>query len=215
MRGYDYYCSDRPHHGGSRSSRARRSFLRLSLPEHKYCNCCSVSAHFCRSARWRPSFLKVDWQSQLRWPAPERRDGHVHFGAAILCTILPSQVAFTSLISAGGVPTIASYCLISLLRLTMTPNHFKASHFYLGRFRKPFYLAAAVFNALIVCVMLSPFFFPVDAENFNFVSLNLRPLLRLSLAGCIWTGLLIFCLLFFLYYYRHAQFSALRRYSAF
>ena len=79
MRGYDYYCSDRPHHGGSRSSRARRSFLRLSLPEHKYCNCCSVSAHFCRSARWRPSFLKVDWQSQLRWPAPERRDGHVHF----------------------------------------------------------------------------------------------------------------------------------------
>ncbi|KAL5508585.1 hypothetical protein ACEPAH_6204 [Sanghuangporus vaninii] len=90
------------------------------------------------------------------------------FGAAILCTILPSQVAFTSLISAGGVPTIAAYCLISLLRLTMTPNHFKASHFYLGRLRKPFYLAAALFNALVFAVMISPFYFPVDAETFNF-----------------------------------------------
>jgi len=35
---------------------------------------------------------------------------------------------------------------------------------------KPFYLAAAVFNALIVSVDISPFFFPVTAETFNFVS---------------------------------------------
>ncbi|KAI0314315.1 hypothetical protein OF83DRAFT_1064042, partial [Amylostereum chailletii] len=90
------------------------------------------------------------------------------FGAALLCTILPSQVAFTSLVSAGGVPTIAAYGLVSLLRLTCTPNSFKSSHFYLGRWGRPFYLAAALFNGLIVAVMLSPFFFPVDAENFNF-----------------------------------------------
>ncbi|ETW84621.1 amino acid transporter [Heterobasidion irregulare TC 32-1] len=90
------------------------------------------------------------------------------FGAVLLCTILPSQVAFTSLVSAGGVPTIAAYGLIGLLRLTMTPHMFKSSHFYLGKFAMPMYLATALFNGLIFAVMISPFFFPVDAESFNF-----------------------------------------------
>ncbi|KAI8984932.1 hypothetical protein BD414DRAFT_523018 [Trametes punicea] len=90
------------------------------------------------------------------------------FGALILCTILPSQVAFTSLISAGGIPTTAAYGLIALLRLTMTPNDFRNSHFFLGRWRKPFYLAAVIFNAIVFAVQVSPFFFPVDAETFNF-----------------------------------------------
>jgi translation initiation factor 5B len=74
------------------------------------------------------------------------------FGAAILCTILPSQVAFYSLISAGGVPTIAAYGLIGFLRLTRTPNDFRSSHFYLGRFRKLLYALVVVWCALIVAV---------------------------------------------------------------
>ena len=74
------------------------------------------------------------------------------FGAALLCTILPSQVAFTSLISAGGIPTTAAYGLIALLRLTMTPDDFRGSHFFLGRWRKPFYIATALFNAIIFSV---------------------------------------------------------------
>jgi len=90
------------------------------------------------------------------------------FGAALLCTILPSQVAFTSLVSAGGVPTIAAYALIPLLRLFMTPNSFKSTHFRLGKFRKVMYLAAGIFNLFVLAVMLSPFQFPVTAETFNF-----------------------------------------------
>ncbi|KAG6845830.1 hypothetical protein H0H87_002518 [Tephrocybe sp. NHM501043] len=74
------------------------------------------------------------------------------FGACILCTILPSQVAFTSLVSAGGVPTIAAYGLISLLRLTMTPGRFKSSYFYLGKLAIPFYICAAIFNAIVFSV---------------------------------------------------------------
>ncbi|KAF8503838.1 amino acid/polyamine transporter I [Gautieria morchelliformis] len=113
-----------------------------------------------------------------KWIGQVNRDGQpknavtviLVFGVAILCTILPSQVAFTSLVSAGGVPTIAAYGLIALLRLTMTPNSFKSTHFKLGKFRKPFYLAAALFNGLVVCVMLSPFIFPVTATTFNFAS---------------------------------------------
>ena len=77
------------------------------------------------------------------------------FGAAILCTIIPSQVAFTSLISAGGIPTTAAYGLIALLRLIMTPNDFKSSHFRLRGFAKPFYVAAAFFNAIVFAVSSS------------------------------------------------------------
>ena len=77
------------------------------------------------------------------------------FSAAMLCTILPSQVAFTSLVSASGVPTIAAYGLIALLRFTMTPNSFKSSYFFLGRFRKMYYFVTVLFNALIVAVRLT------------------------------------------------------------
>ncbi|KAI0302969.1 gamma-aminobutyric acid transporter [Russula brevipes] len=90
------------------------------------------------------------------------------FAATLLCTILPSQVAFTSLISAGGVPTIAAYGLIALLRLTLTPHAFKSSHYYLGRWARPMYLCTVLFNGLVFAVMISPFYFPVTAETFNF-----------------------------------------------
>ena len=92
------------------------------------------------------------------------------FSACILCTILPSQVAFTSLISAGGLFITASYGLIALLRLFVTPEGFKWSKFKLGPLAKPFYAAAAFFNAIVFAVELSPFFFPVTSETFNFVS---------------------------------------------
>jgi hypothetical protein len=74
------------------------------------------------------------------------------FAAALLCVIIPSQVAFTSLVSAGAVPTIAAYALICLLRLTVTPNSFKSTSFNLGRFSRLFYLIGFVFNAFVFAV---------------------------------------------------------------
>ena len=82
------------------------------------------------------------------------------FAAALLCTILASQVAFTSLVSAGGVPTIAAYGLIALLRLTQTPHAFKSSHFHLGRWARPMYLSTVLFNGLVFAVRSLFFFFP-------------------------------------------------------
>ena len=75
--------------------------------------------------------------------------------AAALSTILPSQVAFTSLVSASAVLINASYGLIPLLRLMMTPNCFQSSYFRLGRFAKPFYLCAVLFNGLLFAVCIS------------------------------------------------------------
>ena len=92
------------------------------------------------------------------------------YGACILCTILASQVAFTSLTSAADLPITASYGLIALLRLFITPDEFKWSKFKLGAFAKYFYVAAAFFMAIVLAAQVSPFYFPVTAGTFNFVS---------------------------------------------
>ncbi|KAI0057768.1 amino acid transporter [Artomyces pyxidatus] len=90
------------------------------------------------------------------------------FSAALLCTILPSQVAFTSLLSSSGVAIISAYGLIALLRLAMTPHAFKTSHLHLGRLALPIYFVTVVWNGLIFAVLMSPFYFPANAQNFNF-----------------------------------------------
>ena len=72
--------------------------------------------------------------------------------AILLCTILPSMAAFTSIISAATVQLIASYGLIALFRLTMTPNAFQDSKFHLGRARKLMYAVSMVMNAIFFVV---------------------------------------------------------------
>ena len=52
----------------------------------------------------------------------------------------------------------------------MTSDEFKWSKFKLGPFSKPFYVAAALFNAVAFTAEISPFYFPVTAATFNFVS---------------------------------------------
>lgn len=88
--------------------------------------------------------------------------------AILLCTILPSMVAFTSILSAGTVQLMAAYGLIALLRLTVTPNAFQDSKFHLGRARKLMYAVSVVMNAIFFAVLVSPFTFPVTAATLNF-----------------------------------------------
>lgn len=107
--------------------------------------------------------------------------------ALLLCTILPSSVAFTSLISCGALPTIAAYALIPTLRLIFTRHEFANAKWSTGRLAIPFCIIAAIWNsashlpspslfptnslprtAFLMAVLLSPLEFPVTAENFNF-----------------------------------------------
>lgn len=76
----------------------------------------------------------------------------VGFSAILLCAIIPSAVAFTSLMSAGAVPLIAAYGLVSLLRLIVTPNKFRNTKFPLGRARKLLYATSTIFNLLLFVV---------------------------------------------------------------
>ncbi|KAF2091684.1 amino acid transporter [Saccharata proteae CBS 121410] len=88
--------------------------------------------------------------------------------ALLLCTILPSPVAFTSLVSAAGVPTITAYALIAFGRVFITPHEFKHSRWSLGKWSRPLCLIALVWNLYLAAVLFSPLEFPVSADNFNY-----------------------------------------------
>jgi amino acid transporter len=88
--------------------------------------------------------------------------------AALLCTILPSPVAFTSLVSAAGVPTITAYALIAFGRCFITPHQFKHARFNLGRWSRPMTFIALIWNLYLAAVLFSPLYFPVTVEGFNF-----------------------------------------------
>ncbi|KAH6880347.1 amino acid/polyamine transporter I [Thelonectria olida] len=88
--------------------------------------------------------------------------------AVITCTILPSSVAFTSLVSAAGVPSAAAYGLICLARLFLTPKNFPKPAWSLGRLSKPFQVIAVFWNGWVVAVLYSPYIFPVTGETLNY-----------------------------------------------
>ncbi|KMU83093.1 amino acid permease [Coccidioides immitis H538.4] len=81
--------------------------------------------------------------------------------AGVTCTILPSTVAFTSLVSAAGVPSAAAYGLICLGRVFLTPNKFPKPRWSLGRLSRPFQIIGIFWNAWVVAVLFSPYQFPV------------------------------------------------------
>lgn len=91
----------------------------------------------------------------------------------LLLTILPSSVAFTSLISAAGVPTFAAYALITTCRFFLTPNEFRDGHWRLGALSRPLNALAIPFNWFCVAVLVSPYVFPVTAQSLNYAGIIL------------------------------------------
>ncbi|KAE8380752.1 amino acid/polyamine transporter I [Aspergillus bertholletiae] len=88
--------------------------------------------------------------------------------ALITCTLLPSDVAFTSLVSAAGVPSAAAYGLICLARLLCTPKRFPKPQWSLGKWSKPFQFIGVFWNGWVVAVLFSPYAFPVTGANLNY-----------------------------------------------
>jgi len=86
----------------------------------------------------------------------------------LLLTILPSPVAFTSLVSAGAMPTIAAYALIPFLRLFVTPGELKTAKWSNGRFSTPFLWISLIWNTFLLTTLISPYYFPVTADTFNY-----------------------------------------------
>jgi amino acid transporter len=88
--------------------------------------------------------------------------------AILLCTILPSMVAFYSLISCAAVPTICAYALIPFGRLFVSREKWPEPRFSLGKFSKPLQLIAFVWNLYFLALLITPLQYPVSAQTFNY-----------------------------------------------
>lgn len=109
------------------------------------------------------------WVSRVSAEGQPRNAVIVVWGVAaiVTCTILPSAVAFTSLISAAGVPSAAAYGLICFGRIFLTPNTFPTPRWSLGRLSKPFQFISIFWNGWVVAVLFSPYYFPVTGQTLN------------------------------------------------
>lgn len=88
--------------------------------------------------------------------------------AALLCSNLPSAVAFTSLLSAAAVPTIMAYAAVAFGRLFLSKNDFPKSEWSLGKLSKPFQLITFLWNLFTAVILFSPKAYPVTGKNFNY-----------------------------------------------
>ncbi|KAE8384758.1 amino acid transporter [Aspergillus alliaceus] len=112
----------------------------------------------------------AQWVSRVPEDGQPRNAILVVWGVSAIttCTILPSAVAFTSLVSAAGVPSAAAYGLVSLGRLVLTPSEPLEAKWSLGRLSKPFQFIAVIWNGWVVAVLFSPYEFPVTASTLNY-----------------------------------------------
>ncbi|KAJ5470258.1 hypothetical protein N7530_007615 [Penicillium desertorum] len=95
------------------------------------------------------------WVSRVKNGQPRNAVIVVWAVAAIVtCSILPSSTAFTSLVSAAGVPSAAAYGLICLGRLLCTPKRFPKPQWSLGRWNAPIIMAGVTILALISYFMM-------------------------------------------------------------
>ncbi|EPY50042.1 hypothetical protein SPOG_03511 [Schizosaccharomyces cryophilus OY26] len=107
---------------------------------------------------------KVDGYGQ-----PKNAIYFIYFvAAALLCSNLPSSVAFTSLMSAAAVPTILSYATIAFGRLFLSKDKFPTSKWSLGFLSKPFLVITFLWNLFTAVILFSPKAYPVTAKNFNY-----------------------------------------------
>ncbi|KAJ5907137.1 Thiamine transporter thi9 [Penicillium subrubescens] len=122
------------------------------------------------------------WVSKVHGGQP-RNAVIVVWGVAALvtCTILPSNVAFTSLVSAAGVPSAAAYGLICLGRLFCTPNRFPKPAWSLGRWSKPFQFIGVFWNGWVVAILFSPYAFPVTGQTLNYAPIIMAGVTILAL----------------------------------
>jgi amino acid transporter len=108
------------------------------------------------------------WVSEVRNGQPRNAVLVIWLVASIVtCTILPSSVAFTSLISAAGVPSAAAYGLICFGRFFLTSRSMKNARWSLGRWSRPMQFAGIFWNGWVVAVLFSPFEWPVTATTLN------------------------------------------------
>jgi amino acid transporter len=92
--------------------------------------------------------------------------------ALLLCTQLPSQVAFLSLTSTSAAGSIAAYGLVGFGRAFITRKTFQPSFFDLGRFGVMMAVVTFIWNGFAFAVLCAPQYgdstIDADAGVFNY-----------------------------------------------
>jgi len=92
--------------------------------------------------------------------------------ALLLCTQLPSQVAFASLTSTSAAGSIAAYALVGFGRAFITQKTFQPSFFDLGKFGVVLAAIAFIWNGFLFSVLCAPQYgddlLDADASYFNY-----------------------------------------------
>ncbi|KAJ5197834.1 uncharacterized protein N7498_006951 [Penicillium cinerascens] len=76
--------------------------------------------------------------------------------ALLLCTQLPSQVAFSSLISTSAAGSIAAYGLVGIGRAFITRKNFRAGFWDMGRFGVAAAFITFIWNGFVFAVLCAP-----------------------------------------------------------
>ncbi|MCJ1304257.1 hypothetical protein MMC08_007069 [Hypocenomyce scalaris] len=92
--------------------------------------------------------------------------------ALLLCTQLPSQVAFYSLTSTSAAGSLAAYGVVGFGRAFITRDSFRPSFFDLGKFGVLFAMATCVWNGFAFAVLCAPTYgnsiLDANASDFNY-----------------------------------------------
>lgn len=78
--------------------------------------------------------------------------------ALLLCTQLPSEVAFASLVSTSAAGSIAAYSLVGFGRAFITRSSFKPSFWDMGKFGVLFAIITFIWNGFAFAVLCAPQF---------------------------------------------------------
>jgi len=84
-------------------------------------------------------------------------------------------------------PTIAAYALIPALRIFVTPGQLKMAKWSNGRFSKPFCWIAMIWNLFLLATVISPYYFPVTADTFNYAPVIFGAVTLMGIAAYLLT----------------------------
>jgi len=79
---------------------------------------------------------------------------------------------------------VRPYPIVQDVRLILTPNDFQNARWSCGRWSKAFCVITVLWSVLVVAVLISPYEFPVNAQNFNFAPVILIAVTLFGVVAC-------------------------------
>ncbi|KAJ6622580.1 hypothetical protein B0H10DRAFT_2187489 [Mycena sp. CBHHK59/15] len=133
------------------------SMFMTITPSSALCSCIHSHSPVAPSSHGATQNTRVTIVAASRLVVVVARDG-----------VLPLSSWISKVTTDGQPRNTATVIFVFAAALLCTIIPSQSSHFRLGVSAKPFYAGAVFFNTMVFVVMISPFFFPVAGETFDF-----------------------------------------------